>query len=145
MRKGRPTPSMIVAVMALVVALGGTAVAASRYVITSQSQIKPSVVSALAATSRGAETSILTNPVTVKAGATRSISAVCLKGEHIVTGGYSAELPPGAYVEADAPALASSWIVVINANKSTSDVSAQAKALCAAGTVPLTVRTVNAP
>jgi hypothetical protein len=40
----RPTPASIIAVVALFVALGGTAVAASRYIITSTSQIKPSVL-----------------------------------------------------------------------------------------------------
>lgn len=43
-RSGRPSPSMIVACAALFVALGGTAIAASRYLITSTSQIKPSVL-----------------------------------------------------------------------------------------------------
>ena len=43
----RPTPATIIAVVALFVALGGTAVAASRYIITSTSQIKPSVLKEL--------------------------------------------------------------------------------------------------
>jgi hypothetical protein len=40
----RPSPTLLVAFVALLVALGGTAVAAERYVITSTSQIKPSVL-----------------------------------------------------------------------------------------------------
>jgi hypothetical protein len=43
----RPTPASIIAVVALFVALGGTAIAASRYIITSTSQIKPSVLKEL--------------------------------------------------------------------------------------------------
>jgi hypothetical protein len=43
----KPSPATIVAITALVVALGGTAIAASRYIITNTSQIKPSVVNAL--------------------------------------------------------------------------------------------------
>jgi hypothetical protein len=43
----RPNPASIIAVVALFVALGGTAVAASRYIITSTSQIKPSVLKEL--------------------------------------------------------------------------------------------------
>jgi hypothetical protein len=43
-RVRRPSPAMIVALVALVIALGGTAVAASHYIITSTSQIKPSVL-----------------------------------------------------------------------------------------------------
>ena len=44
MRRRRPSPTTVIAVLALVLAIGGTAVAASRYVITSKSQIKPSVL-----------------------------------------------------------------------------------------------------
>jgi hypothetical protein len=43
----KPSPALIVAIVALVVALSGTAVAASHYTITSKSQIKPSVLRAL--------------------------------------------------------------------------------------------------
>jgi hypothetical protein len=44
MRKRKPSPGLVIACLALVVALGGTAIAASRYIITSSSQIKPSVL-----------------------------------------------------------------------------------------------------
>ena len=47
MRARKPTPATTIAIVALVVALSGTAVAASRYIITSTSQIKPSVLQAL--------------------------------------------------------------------------------------------------
>jgi hypothetical protein len=47
MRGRKPSLTGIIAVLALVVALGGTAVAASRYIITSTSQIKPSVLQEL--------------------------------------------------------------------------------------------------
>jgi hypothetical protein len=47
MRLGKPSPAMIVALLALMVALGGTAIAADHYIITSSSQIKPSVLKAL--------------------------------------------------------------------------------------------------
>ena len=42
-----PSPAMGVALVALLIALGGTAVAARHYLITSTSQIKPSVLRAL--------------------------------------------------------------------------------------------------
>ena len=47
MRRHKPSPAVIVAIVALVIALGGTAIAANRYIITSTSQIKPSVLRAL--------------------------------------------------------------------------------------------------
>lgn len=50
-RRGGVSPTTVIAVIALVVALGGTAVAASRYVITNTSQIKPSVLRTLASSS----------------------------------------------------------------------------------------------
>jgi hypothetical protein len=47
MRARKPSPSMIVACLALFVALGGTGIAASRYVISSTAQIRPSVLKSL--------------------------------------------------------------------------------------------------
>ncbi|HEV7585945.1 MAG TPA: hypothetical protein VGO14_09225 [Solirubrobacteraceae bacterium] len=47
MRLRKPSPSGIVAVVALFFALGGTAVAAHHYLITNTSQIKPSVLAKL--------------------------------------------------------------------------------------------------
>lgn len=49
MRVRKPTPAAVIAIVALVLALGGTAVAASHYIITSTGQIKPSVLRALRA------------------------------------------------------------------------------------------------
>jgi hypothetical protein len=47
MRGRKPSPAMIVACLALFVALGGTGIAASRYIITSTRQIRPRVLKAL--------------------------------------------------------------------------------------------------
>jgi hypothetical protein len=47
MQKWKPSPAMTVASIALLAALCGTAVASSRYLITSASQIKPSVLAEL--------------------------------------------------------------------------------------------------
>jgi len=44
MRPGRPSPAVLIAGLALLFALGGSAVAARRYLITSTGQIKPSVL-----------------------------------------------------------------------------------------------------
>jgi hypothetical protein len=47
MRSHRPSPAIVLAALALFVALGGTALAARHYLITSASQIKPSVLAQL--------------------------------------------------------------------------------------------------
>jgi hypothetical protein len=47
MRLRRPTPGTVIALVALFFALGGSAVAASHYLITSTKQIKPSVLRSL--------------------------------------------------------------------------------------------------
>src|ERR1700733_34788 len=43
----RPSPAIVVAFLALLVALGGTALAAKQYVITSTAQIRPSILTEL--------------------------------------------------------------------------------------------------
>ena len=47
MHRQRPSPAIVLAALALFLALGGTAVAARHYLITSTRQIKPSVLHAL--------------------------------------------------------------------------------------------------
>ena len=47
MKAGRPSPTTVIAVLALFFALAGSAVAASRFIITSTKQIKPSVLKKL--------------------------------------------------------------------------------------------------
>jgi hypothetical protein len=47
MRLRRPSPTIVIAVLALFFALGGTAVATTHYLLTSTSQIKPSVLKKL--------------------------------------------------------------------------------------------------
>jgi hypothetical protein len=58
MRRRKPTPTAVIAIAALVVALSGTAVAARHYIITSTSQIKPSVLRALRAVGAKGTTAI---------------------------------------------------------------------------------------
>jgi len=47
MHPRRPSPTTVIALLALFFALGGAAVAAKHYLITSTSQIKPSVLKSL--------------------------------------------------------------------------------------------------
>jgi hypothetical protein len=46
-KRWKPSPSMVVALAALFISLGGTTIAARHYLITSTSQIKPSVLRSL--------------------------------------------------------------------------------------------------
>lgn len=47
MRSRKPSPTLVIAVLALFIALGGSAVAAKHYLVTSTRQIKPSVLRTL--------------------------------------------------------------------------------------------------
>jgi hypothetical protein len=96
MRIRKPNAAEVLAVIALVVASSGSAVAASRYLITSPSQIKPSVLRQIARATRGetAEPSSLwaiSKPGIPLDGAI----ANCPSGYEDVSGGYSANLPEG--------------------------------------------------
>lgn len=103
MRIRTPNASEVIAIIALVVASSGTAVAASRYLITSPSQIKPSVLHAIAESSRGETAepkSAWTFPVRPGTGVVIA-SARCPAGFEDVAGGYTAELPPEWHVTTD--------------------------------------------
>ena len=96
MRIRRPNAAEALAVVALVVASSGSAVAASRYLITSTSQIKPSVLRSLAHAARGetaepASPTVFSKPGVPFVGATAS----CPAGFQDVSGAYFADLPAG--------------------------------------------------
>jgi hypothetical protein len=134
MRIRKPSPATIIASLALLLALGGSAVAANRYVITSTSQIKPSVLAAVA-TPPGPDVLIHGPVQKVAPGQFRLLTARCPSGDHVVTGGYAAELVPGASVTADMPSgTGGGWLVTID-NKSSLVIPALAHALCAPGRI----------
>ena len=115
--KGRFSPSMAVALAALFFSLGGGAMAASRYLITSVSQIKPSVRAALVAHSRpalvqgpqgpagpagppgpqgpagpsglGPSTRIVSPAVKLVPGQTGGTVVICPAGDVVLNGGYT--------------------------------------------------------
>jgi hypothetical protein len=133
MQSRKPSGATIIACLALFVALGGTAVAASRYLITSTSQIKPSVRSALG--SSGPDDNINSEEVSIQPGTVRAALANCPTSEHIVTGGYSAELAPGALVLKDDPRGSHGWTVLIDNRHATAVSKVRAQALCAPGPI----------
>jgi hypothetical protein len=135
----RPSPATIIACLALFAALGSTAVAASRYVVTSTHQIKPSVLSAIA--TPGPDLDIHGPEASVEPGKHLvAVRADCPSGYHVVTGGYFAELGPGAFVLLNGPRGTSGWNVWIDTEHSAVVSKATPEALCAPGHVAVFVK-----
>jgi len=129
----RPSPATIIACLALFVALGGTAIAASRYAITSTSQIKPSVLNAISTS--GPDDNVHSAEETIQPGKIGGPLANCPTGDHVVTGGYEGELAPGALVIKDEPRGSLGWSVLIDNRNATAVSKVRAEALCAPGQV----------
>lgn len=137
MRLSKPSPAMIVAGIALVLASSGTTLAASRYLVTSTSQIKPSVLLAL---TRGGKLTEVTSGLVNHPGMGPQESAVakCPNGTHVVSGGFRSFLPAGMTVKSSQPSL-NGWLVIAGyagnegpASPSTPE-PVQAYAVCAPG------------
>jgi hypothetical protein len=144
----KPSPAALLAGAALFVALGGTAVAASHYVITDASQIKPSVLKAIGASSSGGDLEVVGPETRVERGKIGVATAKCpgagaltgspltsTRGYHIVTGGYALAASGGGYVAGSRPRGSTGWVVVIDNGAGTGTTSARAFALCAPGAV----------
>jgi hypothetical protein len=141
---------MVLSLVALFLALGGTAIAAKHYLITSTSQIKPSVLKSLKgnAGARGPEgpagpagaqgpagpsnlsgLTIVTGPtVEVPAGKVGGAEAVCPAGSHAVSGGGF-----GSIVGLAASEMESNhqdWFIVIS-NEKLIGLKIHAEVLCA--------------
>lgn len=138
MQRHKPSPATIIACLALFVALGGTAMAAQRYVITSTSQIKASVLHAIVAP--GPDVLVHGSVVHVGAGKHGVLTAQCPSGDHLITGGYSAELAPGALVISDGPSGTTGWTVIIDNETATAGSPGLAHVLCAPGPVAVVGR-----
>ena len=100
----RPSPTTIIAVLALFFALGGTAIAAHHYLITSTKQIKPSVLKKLKgkAGKNGTDGKNGSDGTNGKNGTNGSPGAAG------ASNGYTDQYPgPGAYI----PLEGTPWVV----------------------------------
>jgi hypothetical protein len=149
----KPSPTGVIALLALFLALGGTAIAAHHYLITSTSQIKPSVLKKLkgntgpagpagaigpagASGPQGpagpvnlsALTSVTGATVEVPPGEIKGASAFCPAGSRAVSGGGFASL-----AGTDVSGIGTehqSWFIIIN-NERTITLNIHAEVQCA--------------
>jgi hypothetical protein len=149
MSRRRPSVTTVIACMALFFALGGSALAASKYLITSRSQIKPSVLKSLqgskgaagkagppgpagAAGAAGAvgtfnasTLAVVDGPaVSISSDSTGTSTAVCPTGDTAISGGYAGPLA-NTTVTFDDPLGTTEWQV------GASNLSANAETLTA--------------
>jgi hypothetical protein len=143
----------LIALLALFVALGGTAIAAKRYVITSTSQIKPSILTKIEGADRSEIVVVRQVPFPIYPGQAGRSIATCPNGGRVISGGASATSLNGV-ATSEPSEDRTSWIAVAaNSNEQTT-AHVQAIALCAlrgyaaaAGITqpdPRTVRQANA-
>jgi hypothetical protein len=139
----RLSPSLVVALLALLVALGGTALAASRYVVTSTKQIKPAVLQALAADAFHRSAVVHSSPVRLAPGVATPALAHCPGSAVAVSGGYDVKAgPPGGPFSAasisdiqvvdDGPFTNRTWTVVVLETPSGGPMYLESRALCVA-------------
>ena len=140
----RPPASTLIASLALFFALGGTAIAAKHYLITSTKQIKPSVLKQLhgaqgpqgpagpqgaaGPSNLSALTSITGPTVEVPKGEVGSAKAVCPAGSHAISGGGSGGIAGIAVSEMETNHQ--EWFIII-ANSTSITVKIHAEVQCA--------------
>jgi hypothetical protein len=130
----RPSPAMVVSLVALFLAGSGSALAASRYLITTTAQIKPSVLRGLTTMARGETAEAGSSWVTIKNDTPSAAvaNAECPTGDHVISGGYEVDGSP-AIIDSSHPSFGKSWIVSFESSRG--ETRLRAVALCGAGTV----------
>lgn len=160
----RPSPATVIALFALFFALGGTAIAAHHYLISSTSQIKPSVLRSLhgnagrpgpagAAGPAGPQgpagpsnLSGLTEVAaeeSVAANAIGGVAATCPAGQHAVSGGAFALVGAGGLNDTRMSEDHQSWFAITN-NEAGIPGTIRAYAYCAGAGQAVAARS-NAP
>ena len=131
MHRRRPSSSTVIALLALFVALGGTAIAAKRYLITSTSQIKPSVIKAIRGQTVAVGHTIVivgTTAVAPPFQVARS-EALCPAGYSVLSGGYQS-VGAQAKVFVNEPANPpNGWVAAVSNPNTLTTASAEVNAL----------------
>jgi hypothetical protein len=154
--KSKLSPAMVVSLIALFVALGGSAVAARHYVITSSSQVKNGALKAVDL-SRSARRALrgARGPVgpagmpgppgpstlghltrvdqqkTLAPGAVDSVDATCPAGQNVVSGGFQSVGADSEVFFADTFGSPNTWSVGLDNFDSTLSATVDAIAFCA--------------
>jgi len=138
--RNRLSTATTIACVALFFTLTGAGLAASRYIVTSKSEIAPSALKAArspAGTSAGAASIFSSNDLVVvdglgkfmASGGTVTARAVCPKGDFVVSGGWAGPLQD-TVVDYNQPEGSRGWEVVAS-NDSQIEGAIQAVAVCA--------------
>lgn len=132
----KPSPAMVVAGVALVLASSGTTLAASHYLVTSTSQIKPSVLRSLASSAQEEINESTGTWVLAKPGVPLVWArAWCPEGSHVISGGYEGDLAPGVAIRTNL-ATGNGWSVVAVPTSSSAEIGEtklRVHALCLKG------------
>ncbi|MGB8839647.1 MAG: hypothetical protein WCC64_01115 [Aliidongia sp.] len=161
----RPSPATLIALIALFLSLGGSAVAANHYLVTSVREIKPSVVHQLQGHTGPAGTTGPQGPAgaqgpagpsnlsglievegpknTVPAEHTGSSVATCPAGDHAVSGGEALIVARDGGSASQMSEDHQSWFVVVG-NSGPVQGSVQAIAYCAGAGQAIAARTNTA-
>ena len=135
----RPSRATTIATAALCFSVAGTGVAAGHYLITSTSQISPSVVASLRARNfqHALEREFLARkalcPASHGACSAREAAVRCPSGFKLVSGGYvlNGQNPAAVAITEDAPLLGSRTWIVDGTNFAATPITLEVFVLCA--------------